>query len=404
MDDQMNNILLVEDDAGHAELVRRAFDSYGSLLALTIVGSLQEAKDYLAETIPALVITDLLLPDGKGTELLQPGNGTPNFPMVIITSHGDEQIAVDAIKRGALDYVVKSETALIDIPHVAERALREWENIIKRKCAEDAIRKANDELERRVEERTGELLKANDKLQHEICERKRLEKALAQKEKLKTLGAIAAEVAHEIRNPLVCIGGFARRLKKKFPDLSECDIILSESRRLEKILSRIRNYLKPVEIHRQKCSINTVLTDCLNLLCPEMERRQVMCTLDLAPKLPVVYIDPEILTQIFINLIRNAAEAMDKKGTLDIKTFESDQDLHIEFKNKASGSKVKNPEALFMPFGEGGQSIGLPLCYRLLKDMDGHLLFTQKKDYMVFTVSLSKASLKRAEKNERSKE
>ena len=82
----------------------------------------------------------------------------------------------------------------------------------------------------------------------DITDRVFLENALVQREKLKTLGAISAEVAHEIRNPLVSIGGFARRLKKKYPDLRESDIILRESGRLEKILDRIRNYLKPVEL------------------------------------------------------------------------------------------------------------------------------------------------------------
>lgn len=226
----------------------------------------------------------------------------------------------------------------------------------------------------------------------DITDRVFLEKALVHREKLKTLGAISAEVAHEIRNPLVCIGGFAQRLKQKFPDSVECDIILGESHRLEKILSRIRNYLNPVKIHPHECPVNTIITDCLDLLSPETERRHVKCVLDLAPGLPVAYVDPEILAQIFINLIRNATNATEKGESLAIKTYESDQDLHIEFKNRAPGLKNKNPEAFFMPFAEGGQSIGLPLCYRLLKDLGGFLSFAQEKDYVVLTASLPKTA------------
>jgi PAS domain S-box-containing protein len=224
----------------------------------------------------------------------------------------------------------------------------------------------------------------------DVTDRKRLERAIIQREKLNTLGAIAAEVAHEIRNPLVSLGGFARRLQQKFPHLVECNIILQETQRLEKILSRIRNYLKPVEVHPQQCSVNTIITDCVDLLSPETERRRVACQLDLAPRLSVVSVDPDILTQIFINLILNAAEAMDQGETLFIKSFESERDLYIEVKNPAPSLEVKHPELLFMPFAEGGESIGLPLCYRLLKNMGGQLTFTLEKNYTVFRVSLPK--------------
>jgi PAS domain S-box-containing protein len=264
-------------------------------------------------------------------------------------------------------------------------------DITERKQAEEALNKAYGELELRVEKRAADLVKANEKLQNEMQERSRLEKALMQKEKLKTLGAIAAEVAHEIRNPLVAIGGFAQRLKKKFPDLPECDIILSESERLERILSRIRSYLEPVEINPQACSISSIITDCLHLLSPETKKRQVKCDLDLAPNMPDVYIDPEILAQIIINLIRNATGALDEGGTLLIKSSESDQDLHIEFKNHAPGLEIEDPETLFMPFAEGGRNIGLPLCYRLLKDMGGLLSFVEEDGCIVFKVSLPKS-------------
>ncbi len=225
----------------------------------------------------------------------------------------------------------------------------------------------------------------------DVTERKRLQKAIVQREKLNTLGTIAAEVAHEIRNPLVSLGGFARRLQKKFPDMTECDVILQQSQRLEKILSRIRNYLNPVEIHPQECSVNSIITDSVGLLSPETEIRRLRCQLNLNPDLSDVYTDPDILTQIFVNLILNAAEAMDNGGVLSIRTFESEQDLYIEFKNPSSGPEAKHPELLFMPFAEGGESIGLPLCYRLLKNMGGLLSYASEKDHMVFTVSLPKS-------------
>jgi PAS domain S-box-containing protein len=262
--------------------------------------------------------------------------------------------------------------------------------------------------EYRIETKVGEILWIQDRGQiicdekgnidyvsgvfFDVTQRKQLEIAIVQREKLNTLGTIAAEVAHEIRNPLVSLGGFARRLQQKFPELAECDVILQESQRLERILSRIRNYLHPVQIRPRECLVNNIITHCVDLLSPETELRKITCKLKLHPDLSAVYTDPDILTQIFVNLILNAAEAMENGGVLAIRSFESEQDIYIEFKNPVPEKEMKHPEILFMPFAEGGESIGLPLCYRLLKNMGGLLSYTSEANRMAFTVSLPKAS------------
>lgn len=225
----------------------------------------------------------------------------------------------------------------------------------------------------------------------DITDRVFLEKALVQKEKLNTLGAISAEVAHEIRNPLVAIGGFARRLQNKFPNVSEIDIILNESQRLEKILDRIKNYLKPVEVLPTECSVNSIIINCVSLLAHELDRKRLQYCLDLDPELPDAYIDPDILSEVFMILIRKVEEMIGQGGALAIKTFESDQNLHIEFKSPARGFRIKNADQLFLPFDEGGQSIGLPFAYRLLKNMSGLLSFAQDETYTTFTVTLPKS-------------
>ena len=260
------------------------------------------------------------------------------------------------------------------------------------KSTEQELRKHRDHLEELVAERTKELREATEKLKRDLAERKRLERALVQRNKLNTLGAIAAEVAHEIRNPLVSIGGFTRRLQKKFPEVAEYDIILKECKRLEEILHRIRDYLKPVKIRPEECSVNTIVSGCVDLMSPETKRKMVTCQLDLGSEMASAYVDRDILAQIFINLILNAVGAMEKGGTLFIRSSETDEDIQIEFKNLTTGPVLKNPDLLFMPFSEGGESIGLPLCYRLLKDMGGLLSFSAENGYTVFTVSLPKVT------------
>jgi len=93
----------------------------------------------------------VLLPDGRGTELLTPDNQHRSFPAVIMTSFGDEHSAVVAMKAGALDYVVKSNTSLSDMPHIAERAMREWENIVGRREAQKRLRLLSSAVEQSTE-------------------------------------------------------------------------------------------------------------------------------------------------------------------------------------------------------------------------------------------------------------
>lgn len=149
MEREIKQILLVEDDFGHAELIRRSFKSKVSQMSITVVRSLQEAKTAVSQSPPDLALVDLLLPDGKGIEFLAMAGENASYPVIIMTSHGDEQIAVEAIKAGALDYVVKSEVTLLEMPYIVDRALREWSHIKERKQTELLLR-ASEERFRQV--------------------------------------------------------------------------------------------------------------------------------------------------------------------------------------------------------------------------------------------------------------
>lgn len=139
-------ILLVEDEEAHAELIRRAFALRGAAKGLAVASTLTEARAYLARSRPDLVIADLLLPDGKGTELLDGDGAGVAYPLMVMTAHGDEQAAVNAMKAGALDYVVKSDVTFADMPRIADRALRQWRHITDRKRAEEKVRSREEQL------------------------------------------------------------------------------------------------------------------------------------------------------------------------------------------------------------------------------------------------------------------
>jgi PAS domain S-box-containing protein len=119
------HVLLVEDEPGHAELARRAFDERPGEFVVTIAETIEQARSVLRGSFPPqIVVSDWLLPDGEGLDLLRGEAPAAMPPVVIMTSHGSERVAVEAMRAGAVDYVVKSELALADLPHLAERAVR----------------------------------------------------------------------------------------------------------------------------------------------------------------------------------------------------------------------------------------------------------------------------------------
>ncbi|HAS51159.1 MAG TPA: hypothetical protein DCS21_05240, partial [Gammaproteobacteria bacterium] len=138
-DSALGTILLLEDDADHAELARRALQGMEPAIELKVVDSLQTARAWLVDHTPDLVIADLRLPDGSGVDLLRGTHPLP-YPVIIMTSQGDERMAVEAMKAGAMDYIVKSVAAFRVLAHIAQRTLREWRHIAERQRAESALR------------------------------------------------------------------------------------------------------------------------------------------------------------------------------------------------------------------------------------------------------------------------
>ena len=139
-------VLLVEDEAAHVRIAQRAFSSReGSLFELMTAETIADARRTIETEAPDLVIADVILPDGRGIDLI-PAPESRKYGVVIMTAQGDEATAVEALKRGALDYVVKSADTLVGLPDVALRAIRVWEHVEARRLAELRLREEEKRL------------------------------------------------------------------------------------------------------------------------------------------------------------------------------------------------------------------------------------------------------------------
>jgi PAS domain S-box-containing protein len=147
MDSNAVRILIVEDEPAHAEAIRRAFQAFMPHDEVHVVGSILKFREAVEDHIPSIAIMDIKLPDGSALEALSCPPECGPFPIVVMTSYGNEQVAVDAMKAGALDYVVKSPEAFTRMPRTVKSALREWRLIQQNKKAEDALQHSRDELQ-----------------------------------------------------------------------------------------------------------------------------------------------------------------------------------------------------------------------------------------------------------------
>ncbi|HEX5810242.1 MAG TPA: HD domain-containing phosphohydrolase [Anaerolineales bacterium] len=138
LDDSIH-ILLIEDEPAHAELIERAFGDRGNGARLTITHTLAEARAQLNELEPTIIVADWRLPDGDSSSLLTDPRCPYAAPMVIMTSYGSERMAVEAMRLGALDYIVKSPESMADMPHIVERAIRQLDTLREREGMQHAL-------------------------------------------------------------------------------------------------------------------------------------------------------------------------------------------------------------------------------------------------------------------------
>lgn len=139
-------ILVVEDDDNHAELIKRSFEDAPEEYRLEVAGTIRAARMAIERNSPSLVMTDYRLPDGVGSELVAVAEGS--WPVILMTSHGSEKVAVEAMKIGAQDYIVKSPEAFDGMHSAVKYALMTWALIVARRQTDEAIFRAKKDWEK----------------------------------------------------------------------------------------------------------------------------------------------------------------------------------------------------------------------------------------------------------------
>ena len=148
LDVKTPDILVVEDEAAHAEAIRRQIVASGMTSDIRIVTTLHDYRAAVVEKTPDIVLMDYKLPDGSALDVLVSPAENGRFPVLLMTSFGTEEIAVQALKSGAIDYVVKSPDSFRFMPQKVASVLREWAHIGERKRYQQELQEAKEDWER----------------------------------------------------------------------------------------------------------------------------------------------------------------------------------------------------------------------------------------------------------------
>ena len=208
------------------------------------------------------------------------------------------------------------------------------------------------------------------------------QKELVQSERLAVIGELSAQIAHEIRNPLATIGGFARSLlRTPDPDRTQAaaKIIAEEVARLELLLTDILNYTRPRPLLRKIVSLPRFIAGLHLMLAEGLEEREITYQLKADENLPDVSIDSDQIKQVLINLLKNAYQAMPTGGSLSVfvrgMTSPSPM-LEIEIKDTGEGIAPDIQEKLFTPYfttKTAGTGLGLAVCKQIVERHDGKI-------------------------------
>jgi signal transduction histidine kinase len=333
----VRKILIVDDNPEFARMAGRFLEHQGFRIAIADSG--YKAVEKIQSEPQDLVLLDLKLPDVTGMEVLKRIKEiNDDIAFIIITGYGGEQVAIDFMKAGALDFLSKP----ID-------------NDILLKTIKNALKIRDAQVE--------------DK----------------QLKGYSTLEKFFPFLAHEIRNPLHAIGGalaiIQRRTDLKDELLAQSmKIIQEEIQHLNDFVQECLDFVRPpVRSHYVEVDVNEVVSIVISIASHMFQElsQKVKMTTHLAPQLPKVQANYEEVKQALLNIVRNGFEAMGEEGEFTVTTtFKPDPNpdpnpgwVEITFSDSGTGIREENKKYLFSPFFTTklrGTGLGLPICQRII--------------------------------------
>jgi signal transduction histidine kinase len=380
-------ILIVDDEHAVCELLYHWLASEG--YECVTASSAEMALKLLEDNQFHLVLSDIMMPGISGLDLLATVKSKhPDVAVIMATAIDDRKTAIMTLQLGAYGFVIKpfdKNEILINVVNALERR-----RLVLR----------SEEYERVLEEK----IRIIDDLYEHILEAG----------KAKAIADHTAEVAHQLRQPLTIIGGFARRIAKEAASCEKLDasaieesslIMVREVHRLEHILGGLIDFTHREGVRLEAVNPNELIKDILDLSSPKLMEKNLHVHTNLGSEVDEVPLDPERLEQVVRNLIINAIEASPVDGVIHIETgvtipsekarqsgkLNSDAYFEMKVHNFGEAISPEDMDRIFDPFftTKGhGIGMGLTLVRKIIEDHKGSLSLKSDKDGTIATVWL----------------
>lgn len=213
----------------------------------------------------------------------------------------------------------------------------------------------------------------------DVSKQKEMEKRLLESEKLAAVGMAVSRIVHEIKNPLVAIGGFVQALYRKetAPDKKKkLELILHEVKRLEKLLSDIGQFGKPLELDLKRVDLVPLCREALEVYRPRLEENGIRVVFKAPQESIPVEIDEMRFKEVLFNIMHNALEAMPQGGTLELEIRPEDETVNIFIRDTGPGLSPEVLKHLFTPFfttKKKGTGLGLSISRKIVEAHHGRL-------------------------------
>ncbi|HIJ88290.1 MAG TPA: response regulator [Desulfuromonadales bacterium] len=368
--EKKTSVVIIDDDRNILDLTslilaKHGFQTYTADCAC-------DGFELISRHTPDLVLLDYIMPETDGLSVLrQVKSGFPDTYVVMLTGKGNEEVAVELMKNGASEYIVK--------PFNNRNLIERLENVLK-------IRKIelhNRELQKQKEHLLFEIEQWNLDLKKRVREKSAaLQNALeeiARSEKLAAMGYLSAGVAHEIRNPLNSIALFIQLMRQTAtePDQLEYQAkILKEVDRIDAIIRKLLDASRRTRTITSDIQINQIIDTAIEAFSPQTDARKIQVKRHYHCVPPPITADPAELEQIFTNLFLNALDAMSYGGCLAIEVFENNNRVIIRVSDSGSGITEDVLPSIFEPFfstKNRGTGMGLPVAQRIARMYEGSM-------------------------------